>query len=71
LIHTGVGILEALLNQMFGNDRGVREEGINLLISKKLVKLMNGDVQYRKEARKSAFIITVELAAAYKSQYSK
>lgn len=71
LIHTGVGIPEALLNQMFGNDGDVSEEGISLLISRKLVKLMNGDVQYLKEAGKSTFIITVELAAAHKSKASK
>ncbi|PON56566.1 hypothetical protein PanWU01x14_179790, partial [Parasponia andersonii] len=51
LIHMVVGIPKALLNQMFGNDRDVPEEGISLLIRRKLVKLMNGDVQYLKEVR--------------------
>ncbi|KAL5580441.1 hypothetical protein UlMin_012883 [Ulmus minor] len=67
ITHTGVGIPEALLNQMFGNDGDISEEGISLFISRKLVKLMNGDVQYLKEAGKSTFIISVELAAAHKS----
>lgn len=71
MIHTGVGIPEALLNQMFGNEGDVSEEGISLLISRKLVKLMNGDVQYLKEAGKSTFIISVELAAAHKSKASE
>lgn len=58
-----------LLNQMFGGsgDGGngdASEEGISLLISRKLVKLMNGDVQYLREASKSTFIVSVELAAA-------
>ncbi|EXB57569.1 Phytochrome type A [Morus notabilis] len=68
LTHTGSGIPESLLNQMFGTDGDVSEEGISLLISRKLVKLMNGDVQYLKEAGKSTFIISVELAAAHKSR---
>ena len=68
LTHTGSGIPESLLNQMFGSDGDVTEEGISLLISRKLVKLMNGDVQYLKEASKSTFIISVELAATHKSR---
>ncbi|XP_054814964.1 phytochrome A-2 [Prosopis cineraria] len=64
--HAGSGIPEALLNQMFGSDGQESEEGISLLISRKLVKLMNGDVRYLREAGKSSFIITVELAAAQK-----
>lgn len=55
---------EALLNQMFGNEEDASEEGISLLISRKLVKLMNGNIQYLREAGRSTFIVTVELAAA-------
>jgi phytochrome A len=51
---------------MFGTDGDITEEGISLLISRKLVKLMNGDVQFLREASKSSFIISVELAAAHK-----
>lgn len=66
--HTGGGIPEALLSQMFGTDADASEDGIGLLISRKLVKLMNGEVQYLREAGKSTFIITVELAVAHKSR---
>ncbi|XP_028779403.1 phytochrome A [Neltuma alba] len=66
ITHAGSGIPEALLNEMFGSDGQESEEGINLLISRKLVKLMNGDVRYLREAGKSSFILTVELAAAQK-----
>ena len=65
-MRVGYGIPEALLNQMFGTDGDASEEGISLLISRKLVKLMNGDVQYLKEAGKSTFIVSVELAGAHK-----
>lgn len=64
IMHAGGGIPEALLDQMFGTDGDASEEGISLLISRKLVKLMNGDVQYLREAGKSTFIVSVELAAA-------
>lgn len=66
ITHAGGGVPEALLNQMFGSDGDGSEEGISLHISRKLVKLMNGDVQYLREAGKSTFIISVELAAAHK-----
>ncbi|KAK4796410.1 hypothetical protein SAY86_028736 [Trapa natans] len=65
--HAGKGIPETLLNQIFGSDGEVSEDGISLHISRKLVKLMNGDVQYLREAGKSSIIITVELAVAHKS----
>ncbi|XP_057428113.1 phytochrome A [Lotus japonicus] len=66
ITHGGSGVPEALLNQMFGNDGLESEEGISLLISRKLLKLMSGDVRYLREAGKSSFILSVELAAAHK-----
>ncbi|GAV92573.1 HATPase_c domain-containing protein, partial [Cephalotus follicularis] len=48
--HVGGGVPEALLNQMFGSDEDATDEGLSLLISRKLLKLMNGDVQYLREA---------------------
>ncbi|CAB4285038.1 unnamed protein product [Prunus armeniaca] len=66
ITHAGGGIPEGLLNQMFGNDIAISEEGIGLLVSSRLVKLMNGDVRYLREAGKATFIISVELAAAHK-----
>ncbi|KAL9427155.1 hypothetical protein AB3S75_033868 [Citrus x aurantiifolia] len=65
ITHAGGGIPEQLLDQMFGSEGDTSEEGISLLISRKLVKLMNGDVQYLREAGKSTFIVSVELAAAH------
>ncbi|KAK1386311.1 Phytochrome [Heracleum sosnowskyi] len=66
--HAGAGVPEDMLSQMFGSDSETSEEGISLLVSRKLVKLMNGDVHYLREAGKSTFIITVELAAASKRE---
>lgn len=67
ITHDGFGVPETLLNQMFGRDGHESEEGISMLISRKLLKLMNGDVRYLREAGKSSFILSVELAAAHKS----
>ncbi|XLS93028.1 hypothetical protein HN51_069036 [Arachis hypogaea] len=66
ITHDGVGVPQTLLNQMFGREGQEFEEGISLLISRKLLKLMNGDVRYLREAGKSFFILTVELAASQK-----
>ena len=63
ITHTGAGLPEFLLNQMFGTEEDTSEEGLSLMVSRKLVKLMNGDVQYLRQAGKSSFIITAELAA--------
>ncbi|KAG8363985.1 hypothetical protein BUALT_Bualt19G0079300 [Buddleja alternifolia] len=66
ITHTGGGVPQELLNQMFGDEVGASEDGISLFISRKLVKLMNGDVQYLREAGRSTFIIFVELAISNK-----
>ena len=67
ITHAGDGMPEELVNQMFGGEADdASEEGIRLLVSRKLVKLMNGDVQYLREAGKSTFIVSIELAAASK-----
>ncbi|KNA17910.1 hypothetical protein SOVF_075510 [Spinacia oleracea] len=64
ILHTGGGIPEELLGQMFESNGDATEEGISLQISRKLVKLMNGDIQYLRAAGSSTFIISVELAVA-------
>lgn len=66
ITHSGGGVPEELLNQMFGSDGDASEEGMSLFISRKLLKLMNGDVRYLREAGKATFIISVELAVAHK-----
>ncbi|KAF9595291.1 hypothetical protein IFM89_038426 [Coptis chinensis] len=52
----GGGIAEELLSEMFESDSDTSEDGISLLVCRKLLKLMNGDVQYLREAGKSSFI---------------
>ncbi|XLS68754.1 hypothetical protein HN51_019777 [Arachis hypogaea] len=48
ITHDGVGVPETLLNQMFGREGQKSEEGISLLISRKLLKLIregNNDLE--------------------------
>ncbi|KAL6560645.1 Phytochrome A1 [Orobanche gracilis] len=63
----GGGVPQEMLNQMFGDEpTDASEDGISLFISRKLVKLMKGDIQYLREAGRSTFIISVEIAIANK-----
>ncbi|KAI7757057.1 LOW QUALITY PROTEIN: hypothetical protein M8C21_021039, partial [Ambrosia artemisiifolia] len=64
ITHTGDGVPEELIRQMFRSISDATEEGISLVISRNLLKIMNGDVKYQREAAKSTFIISVELASA-------
>lgn len=64
ITHTGGGVPEEVLRQMFGSSADATEEGISLVISRNLLKLMSGDVQYLRESTRSTFIISVELASA-------
>lgn len=64
ITHMGNGIPEELLSQMFGSEENQTDEGVSLLICRKLLKLMNGDVRYLREADKSSFTVTLELASS-------
>ncbi|XP_068651540.1 phytochrome A1-like [Aristolochia californica] len=65
ITHSGMGIPEELLYQMFEDGDKISEEGIGLHVSRKLATLMNGDVHYQKEAAKKPFFaVSVELASS-------
>nr|AHZ63971.1 phytochrome [Encephalartos barteri] len=64
ITHPGPGIPEDLIKEMFDPSREMSQEGLGLYMCQKLVKIMNGDVQYIREAGKSSFIVTVELPLA-------
>ncbi|MFS8003655.1 hypothetical protein Hanom_Chr13g01216441 [Helianthus anomalus] len=55
---------EELLRQMFGSISDATEEGIGLVISRNMLKIMDGDVQYLRETERSSFIRNVEFASA-------
>lgn len=60
---------ENLMDQMFGRIVSKSEDGISLLVSRKLLNIMNGDVGYSREVDKSAFVISLKFARAVKSEY--
>ncbi len=57
---------EELVHEMFDRGRGMTQEGLGLSMCRKLVKLMNGDVQYVRDAGKSYFLVNVELPLAHR-----
>ncbi|KAI3980193.1 hypothetical protein MKX01_033334 [Papaver californicum] len=82
ITHLGDGVPEELLSEMFENYTTshetdtpqpppmVSDEGICLVVSRRLLRLMDGDVQFLREAGKSSFILSLELAAsAHKQAY--
>ncbi|ONK64450.1 uncharacterized protein A4U43_C07F26120 [Asparagus officinalis] len=60
IIHPAPGIPEALVQEMFHRGQSISREGLGLYISQKLVKIMNGTVQYLREAESSSFIVLVD-----------
>jgi phytochrome B len=64
VMHPGSGLPEELVHEMFDRGRGMTQEGLGLSMCRKLVKLMNGDVQYVRDAGKSYFLVNVELPLA-------
>ncbi|XP_044493457.1 phytochrome C [Mangifera indica] len=64
IAHPAPGIPEKLIHEMFYHSQNVSREGLGLYICQKLVKIMNGTVQYVREAERSTFIILVEFPLA-------
>lgn len=63
--HQGAGVPAEILSQMYEEDNKEQsEEGLGLLVSRNLLRLMNGDIRHLREAGMSTFILTAELAAA-------
>nr|prf phytochrome [Selaginella martensii] len=64
ITHPGVGLPEELVQEMFDRGRGMTQEGLGLSMCRKLVKLMNGEVEYIREAGKNYFLVSLELPLA-------
>ncbi|XP_078445115.1 phytochrome A [Wolffia australiana] len=64
ITHQGSGVPEGLLAQMFGDEEeGGDDDGISLLVCRNLLRQMNGDVRYLREAAGSSIILSAELAS--------
>ncbi|KAJ4975834.1 hypothetical protein NE237_000940 [Protea cynaroides] len=71
ITHPAPGISEALIQEMFHHSQGFSKEGLGLYISQKLVRIMNGTVQYLREAQRSSFIVLLEFPLVRRSMESK
>ncbi|RAL38571.1 hypothetical protein DM860_002549 [Cuscuta australis] len=57
----GEGLPAELVREMFHTNQWVTSEGLGLRRCRKILKLMNGEIQYVTESEKCCFIITLEL----------
>lgn len=64
ITHPAPGVPGQLIYEMFHQSKSSSREGLGLYISQKLVKLMNGTVQYLREAERSSFVVLVEFPIA-------
>nr|AHZ63940.1 phytochrome [Dipteris conjugata] len=69
--HPGSGIPEDLVQQMYDRSQEITQEGMGLSVSRKLVKLMNGDVSYVREAGICYFLVNVELPLVQRDDVTK
>nr|AHZ64003.1 phytochrome [Zygnemopsis sp. MFZO] len=68
ITHAGEGLPEGLVHQMFdrADASSKSQEGLGLSMCRKIVRLMNGEVQYVREAGKSYFVVHLELPLAHR-----
>ncbi|KAI8561837.1 hypothetical protein RHMOL_Rhmol04G0372700 [Rhododendron molle] len=61
IVSPGDGLPPELVQDMFHSSRWVTQEGLGLSMCRKILKLMNGEVQYIRESERCYFIIILEL----------
>ncbi|KAL9159248.1 hypothetical protein ABFS82_08G121500 [Erythranthe guttata] len=62
--HPTPGVPEELIQEMFCYNNNVSREGLGLYMSQKLVKTMNGTVQYLRESERASFVILLQFPFA-------
>ncbi|KAL5996458.1 hypothetical protein ACLOJK_026537 [Asimina triloba] len=68
IVCPGEGLPPELVQDMFHSSKWVTQEGLGLSMSRKILKLMNGDVQYIRESERCYFIIMMELHTPPRAQ---
>ncbi|CAH2053502.1 unnamed protein product [Thlaspi arvense] len=66
----GEGLPPELVRDMFHSSRWTSPEGLGLSVCRKILKLMNGEVQYIRESERSYFLIILELPVPLKRPFS-
>ncbi|XP_030973606.1 phytochrome B [Quercus lobata] len=61
MVSPGEGLPPELVQDMFHSSRWLTQEGLGLSMCRKILKLMNGEVQYIRESERSYFLVILEL----------
>lgn len=61
IVCPGDGLPPELVRDMFHSNRWVTQEGLGLSMCRKILKLMDGEVQYIRESERCYFLIVLEL----------
>nr|AHZ63960.1 phytochrome [Welwitschia mirabilis] len=64
ITHPGPGLPDELVQDLFERTRWSTQEGVGLSMCRKLLLLMNGEVQYIREPDKCYFLVNLELPVA-------
>ncbi|PIA47841.1 hypothetical protein AQUCO_01400435v1 [Aquilegia coerulea] len=67
MVCPGEGLPPELVQDMFHSSRWATQEGLGLSMCRKILKLMNGEVQYIRESERCFFIIILELPTPQRS----
>ncbi|KAM3324050.1 phytochrome B isoform X1 [Capsicum chacoense] len=61
IVCPGEGLPPELVQDMFHSSRWVTQEGLGLSMCRKMLKLMNGEIQYIRESERCYFLIILDL----------
>lgn len=67
IVCPGEGLPPELVQDMFHSSRWTTQEGLGLSMCRKILKLMNGEVQYIRESERCYFLIILELPMPHRS----
>ncbi|KAL6990079.1 hypothetical protein U1Q18_015828 [Sarracenia purpurea var. burkii] len=70
IVCPGEGLPPDLVQDMFHSSQWVTREGLGLSMCRKILKLMNGEVQYIRESERCYFLIILELPMPRRSSKS-
>ncbi|KAI4334976.1 hypothetical protein L6164_013667 [Bauhinia variegata] len=70
IVCPGEGLPSELIQDMFHNSWWVSQEGLGLSMCRKILKLMNGEVQYIRESERCCFLIILELPVTLRGSKS-
>ncbi|XP_022741853.1 phytochrome B-like [Durio zibethinus] len=70
MVCPGEGLPPELVQDMFHSSQWMTQEGLGLSMCRKILKLMNGEVQYIRESERSYFLIIFELPVPWRGSKS-